>query len=65
MSEEIPKIGIVLGEQLVPFKKDFFDDKGIKASEIAPLDYLFGENKHPIQTDEDYRELAEVFDEDE
>ena len=29
------------------------------------LDYLFGENKHPIESDEDYRTLELIFDEEE
>jgi hypothetical protein len=29
------------------------------------LDYLFGEFKRPIEDDDDYQELGEIFDEEE
>ncbi len=37
----------------------------ITPEQIATLDYLFGEFRHPIEDDEDYQELGLVFDEDE
>jgi hypothetical protein len=37
----------------------------IKEKKSILLDYLFCEFKRPIDTDEDYQELGEIFDKDE
>lgn len=41
-----------------PVRQTITDD------EIELLDYLFGAEPYPIEEDRDYRELGEIFDED-
>jgi hypothetical protein len=41
------------------------ENETITLKETILLDYLFGEFKRPIEDDEDYQELGEIFDEDE
>jgi hypothetical protein len=40
------------------------NEETITTEQLAPMEKLFGENCLPIQTDEDYQILGEIFCED-